>query len=99
MGNRAWLWFLPETDRDSLSLVKELNLKGTMRVLRLFDCVVVITDRRVLDHLLQDAVYQIDHAQGVVFDKFGKRQGLRARNMATLQARTRFRRLCVESHR
>ena len=33
---------------------------------KIFDCVVVITDRRVLDQQLQDAVYQIEHAQGVV---------------------------------
>ncbi len=33
---------------------------------RIFDCVVVITDRRVLDKQLQDAIYQIEHAQGVV---------------------------------
>jgi len=33
---------------------------------KIFDCVVVITDRRVLDKQLQDAVYQIEHAQGVV---------------------------------
>jgi type I restriction enzyme R subunit len=31
-----------------------------------FDCVIVITDRRVLDKQLQDAIYQIEHAQGVV---------------------------------
>ncbi len=31
-----------------------------------FDCVVVITDRKVLDQQLQDAIYQIEHAQGVV---------------------------------
>ena len=31
-----------------------------------FDCVVAITDRRVLDRQLQDAIYQIEHAQGVV---------------------------------
>jgi len=31
-----------------------------------YDCVVVITDRRVLDRQLQDAIYQIEHAQGVV---------------------------------
>jgi type I restriction enzyme R subunit len=29
-----------------------------------FDCVVVITDRQVLDRQLQDAIYQIEHAQG-----------------------------------
>ena len=33
---------------------------------KVFDCIVVISDRRVLDHQLQDAVYQIEHAQGVV---------------------------------
>jgi type I restriction enzyme R subunit len=33
---------------------------------KVFDCVIVITDRRVLDQQLQDAVYQIEHAQGVV---------------------------------
>ena len=33
---------------------------------KIFDCVVVITDRRVLDKQLQDAIYQIEHQQGVV---------------------------------
>ncbi len=33
---------------------------------KIFDCVVVITDRRVLDRQLQDAIYQIEYAQGVV---------------------------------
>ncbi len=33
---------------------------------KVFDCVVVITDRTVLDSQLQDAIYQIEHAQGVV---------------------------------
>ena len=33
---------------------------------KIFDCVVVITDRKVLDRQLQDAMYQIEHAQGVV---------------------------------
>ena len=33
---------------------------------KVFDCVVVITDRRVLDQQLQDATNQIEHAQGVV---------------------------------
>jgi len=37
------------------------NLDNTV-----FDCVVVITDRTVLDKQLQDAIYQIEHAQGVV---------------------------------
>jgi len=34
--------------------------------LKVFDCVVVITDRQVLDRQLQDAIYQIEHAQDVV---------------------------------
>ena len=33
---------------------------------KVFNCVVVISDRRVLDRQLQDAIYQIEHAQGVV---------------------------------
>ena len=33
---------------------------------KVFDCVIVITDRRVLDKQLQDTVYQFDHKQGVV---------------------------------
>jgi type I restriction enzyme, R subunit len=33
---------------------------------KIFDCVILITDRRVLDQQLQDAIYQIEHAQGVV---------------------------------
>ncbi len=33
---------------------------------KVFDCVVVVTDRRVLDKQLQDAIYQIEHADGVV---------------------------------
>ena len=33
---------------------------------KVFNCVIVITDRRVLDAQLQDAIYQIEHAQGVV---------------------------------
>src|SRR5690606_35608414 len=33
---------------------------------KVFDCVVVITDRQVLDRQLQDAIYLIEHAQGVV---------------------------------
>ena len=31
-----------------------------------FDAVVVVTDRRVLDKQLQDTIYQFEHAQGVV---------------------------------
>ena len=33
---------------------------------RLFDTVIVITDRLVLDHQLQETIYQFDHRQGVV---------------------------------
>lgn len=33
---------------------------------KIFDCVIVITDRQVLDRQLQDAIYQIEHAQGVI---------------------------------
>ncbi|MEI6846870.1 MAG: type I restriction endonuclease [Chlorobiaceae bacterium] len=33
---------------------------------KVFDCVIVITDRQLLDRQLQDAIYQIEHAQGVV---------------------------------
>jgi len=40
-----------------------LHSEGDRKV---FDCVIVITDRRVLDKQLQDAIYQIEHAQGVV---------------------------------
>ncbi len=33
---------------------------------KVFDCVLVITDRRVLDAQMQDAIYQVDYTQGVV---------------------------------
>jgi len=33
---------------------------------RIYNAVIVITDRRVLDSQLQDTIYQIDHKQGVV---------------------------------
>jgi type I restriction enzyme, R subunit len=33
---------------------------------RVFDSVVVVTDRRVLDHQLQENIYQFEHKQGVV---------------------------------
>jgi type I restriction enzyme R subunit len=33
---------------------------------RVFDSVIVITDRRVLDHQLQETIYQFEHKQGVV---------------------------------
>jgi type I restriction enzyme R subunit len=40
-----------------------LHDEGNQRV---FDSVVVITDRRVLDRQLQDTIYQFEHRQGVV---------------------------------
>jgi type I restriction enzyme R subunit len=33
---------------------------------KVFDSVIVITDRRVLDRQLQDTIYQFEHRQGVV---------------------------------
>ena len=47
-------------------LSHRLSSLHTNRDTKVFDCVVVITDRRVLDKQLQDAIYQIEHAQGVV---------------------------------
>lgn len=43
--------------------LSSLHTEGEEKV---YDCVVVITDRKVLDKQLQDAIYQIEHAQGVV---------------------------------
>jgi type I restriction enzyme R subunit len=47
-------------------LAHRLSNLHTASDARVFDCVLVITDRQVLDKQLQDAVYQIEHAQGVV---------------------------------
>lgn len=47
-------------------LSHRLSSLHTETDIKIFDCVVVITDRRVLDKQLQDAIYQIEHAQGVV---------------------------------
>jgi type I restriction enzyme R subunit len=33
---------------------------------KVFDSVVLVTDRKILDKQIRDAIYQIDHAQGVV---------------------------------
>jgi type I restriction enzyme R subunit len=41
---------------------------------KVFDSVIVITDRRVLDKQLQDTIYQFDHRQGVV-QKIDKHSG------------------------
>ena len=43
-----------------------LDILHDVRDAKVYDCVVVITDRQVLDRQLQDAIYQIEHAQGVV---------------------------------
>jgi type I restriction enzyme, R subunit len=43
--------------------LSSLHTEGDQKV---FDCIVVVTDRRILDSQLQDAIYQIEHAKGVV---------------------------------
>jgi type I restriction enzyme R subunit len=47
-------------------LSHRLSSLHTTKDEKVFDCVIVITDRKVLDKQLQDAIYQIEHAQGVV---------------------------------
>lgn len=47
-------------------LAHRLSSLHTVEDEKIYDCVIVITDRRVLDKQLQDAIYQIEHAQGVV---------------------------------
>lgn len=47
-------------------LAHQLSSLHTEGDAKIFDCIVVITDRQVLDRQLQDAIYQIEHAQGVV---------------------------------
>lgn len=47
-------------------LAHRLSSLHTTKDEKVYDCVIVITDRRVLDKQLQDAIYQIEHAQGVV---------------------------------
>jgi len=47
-------------------LSHQLSSLHTAEDKKVFDCVVVVTDRQVLDRQLQDAIYQIEHAQGVV---------------------------------
>jgi len=47
-------------------LSHRLSSLHTSEDTKIFDCVIVVTDRRVLDKQLQDAIYQIEHAQGVV---------------------------------
>ncbi|MCX6581557.1 MAG: type I restriction endonuclease [Candidatus Aminicenantes bacterium] len=47
-------------------LAHRLSSLHTTQDEKVFDCVIVITDRRVLDDQLQKAVYQIDRTRGVV---------------------------------
>lgn len=47
-------------------LAHRLSSLHNARDARVFDSVVVITDRLVLDRQLQDTIYQFDHRQGVV---------------------------------
>ena len=47
-------------------LAHHLSSLHDTKDMKVFDCVLVITDRRVLDAQLQQAIYQIEHTQGVV---------------------------------
>lgn len=49
----------PEIERDHESLKKQIGDK-------VFDSVIVITDRTVLDSQLQDTIYQFDHNEGMI---------------------------------
>src|SRR6266536_2556421 len=53
---------------------------------KLFDKVVVITDRVILDRQLQDTIYQFEHAHGVV-ERIDKHSGQLAAALAGEQAR------------
>jgi type I restriction enzyme R subunit len=55
-----------------------------------FDGVVVITDRRVLDKQLQDVIYQFEHQTGVVERITGERAGKGAELSAALSAGKRI---------
>ena len=48
---------------------------------KVFDKIVVITDRRVLDKQLQDTIYQFEHAHGVV-QKVGTESGAKSTQLA-----------------
>ena len=47
-------------------LAHRLAIAARRRNQRVFDSVIVITDRVVLDQQLQDTIYQFEHQQGVV---------------------------------
>ncbi|WP_069146520.1 type I restriction endonuclease subunit R [Rhodococcus erythropolis] len=55
---------------------------------KLFDSVIVVTDRTVLDSQLQDAIYQIEHKSGVVVPVRGNSGSKSAELTAALVART-----------
>lgn len=55
---------------------------------KLFDSVIVVTDRTVLDSQLQDAIYQIEHKSGVVVPIRGNSGSKSAELTAALVART-----------
>ncbi|GAA1495327.1 type I restriction endonuclease subunit R [Paeniglutamicibacter kerguelensis] len=55
---------------------------------KLFDSVIVVTDRTVLDSQLQDAIYQIEHKSGVVVPIRGNAGSKSAELTAALTART-----------
>lgn len=55
---------------------------------KLFDSVIVVTDRTVLDAQLQDAIYQIEHKSGVVVPIRGNAGSKSAELTAALVART-----------
>lgn len=47
-------------------LAHQLSSLHNVNDLKVFDSVIVVTDRRVLDQQLQNTIYQFDHKQGVV---------------------------------
>ncbi len=55
---------------------------------KIFDSVIVVTDRTVLDAQLQDAIYQIEHKSGVVVPIRGNAGSKSAELSAALAART-----------
>ncbi|WP_299313504.1 type I restriction endonuclease, partial [uncultured Halomonas sp.] len=52
------------TDLDSRRLARRADSRDGVR--KLFNSVIVVTDRTVLDSQLQDTIYQFEHAHGVV---------------------------------
>lgn len=54
------------TPREVIRLMVDLLLIHDERNQRVFDSVIVVTDRVVLDQQLQDTIYQFEHKRGVV---------------------------------